>query len=376
MVDLVPFLEDKGTSLADVVRFANARLPLRADDVLLAVGSLVEGLASDKSDLDLLLLTRRDGSELPEDGNIGWTAGRCLVDMRVVEWSRIDDLVGRLKHWTGRAWNVTRAPKFTIDERTLLHRLWSGVRLEWDDGEVPPHPHPEAHELERLKLHVARQDARTIQVDMSGLHSAGDHRSLAFAAFQLMGNALDGLLASQGLTNPLLKWRSRLLERVPDAWGARAGLSDGSRPVGEVVWDRMRFPAHADAAAVERYAYGCAAFARAAFAAAEYEAFALAARPADAPVPEQAAGARPLAFDVDFALSEESVRLARLNEFGRPLEMTHARFRDLLRSDLARFDGRMDPAKADRAGTPAEPWPAVAEAGLLASPFTLADATG
>src|SRR6202008_2286814 len=107
------------------------------------------------------------------------------------------------------------------------------------DARPPPEP-PTREGLLRLKLHVARQAARTIQVDMAGLRDAGDHRSLAFAAQELMGHAIDAMLAAYGLSNPLLKWRSRLLERVPRDWELAMSVAPSGLTAGDRIWRLLR----------------------------------------------------------------------------------------------------------------------------------------
>ncbi len=345
-MDMLSFLAAKDTSLGAVAQYANQRIPFGDGDVLLAVGSLVEGLGGERSDLDLLLITRRTPADLPEGGNLSWASGKCLVDMRALAWNDMELLVARLDHWAARSWDVTRAPRFTIDERTLLHRLWSGVVIEWSRAGSPSHPQPDAANLVRLKQHVARQDARTIQVDMAGLAIAGDHRSLAFAAMQLMGNAIDVIVAAHGMTNPLVKWRSRLLASLPDDAGPIADMHDGVS-VSDRVWDLVRFPHECDDRSVSLFAHRIVGFARAAFAWAEcrqrgIEWGGLMPR-ADAIPPQPFV----LSFDTDFALlpeddrrgDDQSVRLARLNAFDGGIDLTLADFRALMRYEMTVLDG-------------------------------------
>jgi hypothetical protein len=343
-VELNEFLAFKETSLGQVVAEAERSMVIHDDEMLLAVGSLVEGLGTTKSDLDLLLLTRRSAEELPPDEHVTWVSGKCLVDMRVLPGLAVEDLLGRFARWSGAPWDPTHASHLNLEQRTLLHRISNGPRLA--RGEPPPdiHARPDPRALARLKLHVARHEARTVQVDMAGLQAAGDFRSLAFAGSQLMGLTIDAILAGHLMTNPLIKWRSRLLDDVPGEWQAQLGPRMGGR-AGDTIWDLLRFPRTYRQEDALDYALRISAYARAAFA--WVEAALLAPDDADAPAAPVGAGVpgEPLPFldfDVDYSIGGNAVSLGRLNEFGQPLRISRA---DLEAALL--FDGRTGADEAD-----------------------------
>ena len=219
------FLHLRGTDLPSVVSRVDTAIGLGDDDVLLAVGSIAEGLGNAKSDIDLLLITPRDEAALPSRDELGLVVGKCLVDVRVMRTPEVDQLLGRLRTWTEGSWDVTHAVKLTIDERTLLHRLLHGRLLNAPRGGLAAATRPSQMDLSRLKLQVARQEARTIQVDLVGYRESGDYRLLVFAAQNLLGQAVDALTASYQLTHPVAKWRFRMLESAPLRLGARARAS-------------------------------------------------------------------------------------------------------------------------------------------------------
>lgn len=346
MVDLNEFLASKGTSLAEVFAQAERSVPIGEDDMLLAVGSLVEGLGTTKSDVDLLLLTRRTAADLPAEDHVTWVSGKSLVDMQILPGPVIEDLLDRFRAWSEAPFDPTDFAPFKLEQRTLLHRIAVSPRLARDAADEEPYKRPSRRALARLKLHVARHEARTVQVDMTGLRVAGDYRSLAFAATQLMGLAIDAILAGHLITNFTPKWRSRLLEDVPDDWQAGLGPRRGGS-AGAEIWRLLRFPESWDASETLPFALDVSAYARAAFAWAEETLLGTgdsAAAPATPPAPEAGAGdpLPHLDFDVDYSFAGADARLGRLNEFDAPLRLSRAELAAALL-----FDGRTGAGEAD-----------------------------
>lgn len=339
-MDLDEFLAIRGTRLPSVVDEVTARFRLDAADLVLAVGSIVEGMGNSKSDLDLLLITPKTAAELGHTGEVTVVVERCLLDVCVLPSHEIAALVGRFAAWTERQWNVTRSAKFTIEERTLLHRLRHGQSLHRGATSVIDDLVLSVLNLARLKLHVARQNARTIQVDMVGYRETGDYRSLVFAGQELLGQAIDALVAGYGLTNPLIKWRSRMLDRLPPDWERSLTIRPTGSTACEQVWRLHRAPERPDERGALRHAFAISTFARAVFAWADQHLLGgsvptpasvwhrIEARKDDAPLPF-------LDFDVDFALTPTGAAIGRLNEFGRTLELAPAEFALTLL-----FDGR------------------------------------
>lgn len=328
-MNLDEFLTLREADLPAVMAAVDRRFGLGDEHIVLAVGSLVEGFGNSKSDLDLLLI----GPDRPgaEAGTVTVVVGRCLVDVRVLPVDDACALLDRFDSWSRGPWDLAHAAGFSIEERTLLHRFQHGQRLYEGNQGVIDRRFPSVSSLARLKLHVARQHARTIQVDMVGSRDAGDHRTVAFAAQELLGQAVDALVAAYGLTNTLAKWRSRLLDRLPRDWEDPLAPRPSDMPPGHVVWHLHRAPQAPDEASVLRHAFGISTFARAAFAWAESV---LLGWPAGAAVTSWQHGrvdddARTLPlldFDVDFAPTPDGALLARLNEFDSGLELSSADF--------------------------------------------------
>jgi hypothetical protein len=343
-VNVDEFLALRGVDLPAVMAAVDERFGLADEDMVLSVGSLAEGLGNSKSDFDLLLIGPPRSGE--DGGTVAIVVGRCLVDVRVLPVDEVCALLDRFESWSSGPWDLAHAAGFTVDERTLLHRLRHGDRLHEGRRSVVDKRVPSVPDLSRLKLHVARQHARTIQVDMAGSRDAKDHRTLTFAAQELLGQAVDALLAAYGLTNALAKWRSRLLDLLPADWEDRLAPRPSGMRAGDLVWDLHRAPREPDEGSVLRHAFDISTFARAVFAWAESV---LLGWPAGAPGASWAAAGADdgsatlplLDFDVDFAPTPHGAMLARLNEFGSTLELSSADFALALL-----FDGRTRESEA------------------------------
>ncbi len=340
-------LERLGTDQASLLESVNDAVGLRSGDVVLAVGSLAEGLGNRKSDLDLLLVTGDDDSQRAQKEHC-WAIGRRVVDLRVLHAATIGQLTGRLNQWARLPWNLAEQAPFSYDERVLLHRLLDGLEV------YPVRPYhvdypwrPRRPDLARLKLKVARHMARTIQVDMVGYRDECDYATLVFAAQDLLGHCVDGLLAGHYLTNPNPKWRSRLLQRLPLDWEQ----SLRTRPTGlradRVFWNLHRAPPDPERDSAISHALRCLAFARAAFAWAEERLLQYGGGDGSpgTRAREQSPGNGPplpsLEFDVDFFFSDTGVAVARLNEFEPALRLSAREFALLLL-----FDGQTPAAEA------------------------------
>ncbi|QDM15063.1 hypothetical protein FNL55_03195 [Tardiphaga sp. vice352] len=327
--------------LGALVEGAQAVASIGEDDVLLAVGSLAEGLGTTKSDVDLILITPREElARVSPDEVVSWVSGTCIIDMRILPRTQVVSIIDRIESWSRSAWNVTRAADFTANELLLLHRLYAGTLLWPRDAEADhvSSSRPACANIARLKLHVARHMARTIQVDMVGYRDAGDHRSMVFAAQELLGHAVDGFLAGFHLTNPTPKWRSRLLERLPVDWGERLMLRPTGLSASELVWQLHRAPAAPTKKLALDHACRIATFARSAFTWAECELIGGAETKFDrykwpASVRRGGTPLPNLELDVDFCLMEDGVAVARLNELGASLKLSFAEFAMMLLFD-------------------------------------------
>ncbi|HUQ54817.1 methyltransferase [Lentzea sp.] len=328
-----------GTDQAALLAGIDDVVGLRPDDLVLAVGSLVEGLGNDKSDLDLILVPGEGDTDRAED-ELCWAVGHSMVDLRILHRTGVDSLTGRLRDWARLPWNLVELAPFDDSERLLLHRLLEGLVVHPADPGPTPWPwRPDRASVARLKLQVARHLARTVQVDLVGYRGQGDDSTCVLAAQDLLGHAVDGLLAAHHLTNPNPKWRSRLLARLPDDWDRPLWTRSTGLPADRVFWNLHRAPARPEPRSAADHATRCVAFARAVFAWAEHH---LIGSPALARVPlvpvrddDRVTGAvlPALEFDVDFFFSDQGIAVARLNEFAASLHLSEQEFAHLLLCD-------------------------------------------
>lgn len=335
-----------GTDQSSLVASVNSIAGLHKGDVLLAVGSVVEGLGNTKSDLDLLLVAGESDAGRAETEQ-GWALGRCLVDLRIVPAAAVEALSSRLRQWACTPWNLVELAPFSYDERLLLHRLLSGLAMYPADPASVGHSwRPDKRELVRLKLQVARHMARTIQVDMVGYRDELDHASLVFAAQDLLGHSVDGLLAGHNFTNPNPKWRSSLLKHLPRDWDQPLILRPTASRADRAVWDLHRAPEAPERDPAVSHTLRCVTFARAVFAWAEASLVHGGTRlPAGDWTRQESRWAQTLPsleLDVDFVFSEHGINIARLNEFGPSLRLSVHEFAALLL-----FDGQTSVLQAE-----------------------------
>lgn len=227
-MELIDFLNRQGISLEDVVEQVKVSLLLTAGDVLFACGSLVEGLGNEKSDLDLILITRRQDIQYTSLNDVALTVGRCVIDIHVVQRPNLEELLKRFNHWVEQPRQPRLARQFTIDDRNLLHRLRHGRVLFGGEDFGKLRDQLGHADLARHKLDWSCYLARGIQPDLAGFRSAGDHYSMLFAAQELLGHVMDALLVMYQYTNPSWQWRVRLLSNLPVEW--ESGLP--GRPTG------------------------------------------------------------------------------------------------------------------------------------------------
>jgi predicted nucleotidyltransferase len=328
-MNLEQVLSLKGIDVSSVLAEIEATIDLDASDLVLIVGSIAEGLGNLKSDIDVLLITSRpDDHRGDSAGDVTLVVDRCVIDVQIVQASTIERLLDRFAAWCRQPWNVSRAVDFTLDERTVLHRLRHGYTLYEAGHDRVRRRAPTVADLARLKVQVARHLLRTIQVDMVGYRDAGDDPSLMFAAQDLLGQAVDALTATYSLTNPNPKWRSRLLSLVPKDWEAILPIRPSGLSALDHMWCLHRAPSRPEREACRRHAVRTTTFARAVSVGAEGHVLGLSGvsmppiewRERD---PKQHERPLPcLELDVDFILAEERIALARLNEFGPPLVLT------------------------------------------------------
>jgi hypothetical protein len=217
-MNIVEYLHNHGIALPRLVAEIGAAVGIASDDVLLAAGSLVEGLGNAKSDIDLVLLTSRNDIAFSSLDCVALLFGNCLIDIKVIQHAEVDALLHRFADWAAQPRQPRNAMDFTYDDRIVLHRLWSGMVLHGEARFEALHRGLNRATLAQHKLDCARFMASTLQIDLAGFSLAGDALSMPFAAQDLLGYTADALLAGFGLLSPNPKWRARLLERIPASW--------------------------------------------------------------------------------------------------------------------------------------------------------------
>ena len=208
----------------DVASHVVAELDIAPSDILFAAGSVIDGVANDKSDLDLFLITDRSNIEFTSLNDVTTQVGDCYIDIRVVSTRDVATLIGQFQEWAAKEREVREAFRFTEDDRKFLHRLRSGLALYGHGAFEELREQIAASQLARHKLDWAVHLAWTIQVDLEGLRIEGDYQSMPFAAQELLGHTFDALLAAHGNTCPNRKWRVRHLSHLDSGWNAELPL--------------------------------------------------------------------------------------------------------------------------------------------------------
>ena len=330
-MDIEEFLNLRQSDIPTIVANVRAHVGLSSGDLLLAVGSLAEGLGNSKSDLDLLLVTPSDASS-QHPRELALVVGKCLSDVQVLRIQELDELLNRFNSWANRPWSIAHAAEFSLEERRLLHRLLHSIILfQGHDNNLVARL-PTRNNLARLKLHATRHLSRTIQVDMVGNRESDDYSSLVFASQELLGQAADALASGYYFTNPTPKWRSRILELLPSDWDAPLGIRPTGLTASELFWQLHRAPERPNRRGALEHSFRIATFARGAFAWAERKLLGDVAQirksiewphierePQDLALPF-------LDIDVDYHEVGFRVSLARLNEFQDPIELSSQEF--------------------------------------------------
>jgi hypothetical protein len=341
-VDVAQFLAAHRITLPQVVQAADSVLRLAPDDVLFLSGSLVEGIGNSSSDLDLFLLTARQDVEYTAClTDVALVVDGCLIDVRVLTHDAVRALLSRFQHWAEQPRIPRRSFEFVADERKLLYRLATATPLHGDRQFDALRAQLSDRNLLRHKLDWARHLAGCLQVDLVGLRADGDHASMLLSAQEVLGHAVDALLAGSGFANPDAKWRVRYLSRLPPDWERRLPGRGSALPAVDRYLALNRLPATTDPAAVLGHVQRVVAFSRSVFVWAER---ALLGDPGEPefpglfrPVPPGGGGSSlpALDLDVDLRFVEDHFEIFRLNDDGPAYEVS-----DAACAALCLFDGQ------------------------------------
>jgi hypothetical protein len=242
--------------LAEILR----RGLLLPGEVLFLSGSLVENLGNRLSDVDAYVISERALAGQFGRRTNAFEFNGLMVDLQPVRKSEVDELVERLDSLPRQAPLVSR--RFNFTEWQFLQRLSIGQALAGERTFAAVQQRVTNQSLARFKLEWATEWITRLQIDLAGLRAALDWQSMLFLAQQVLGYAIDCLLAAHGLTNPSPRWRVRLLHRLPSDWesvlpGRHHGLSAADRYL-----TLSQTPATLDANSVYAYALRALSFSR------------------------------------------------------------------------------------------------------------------
>lgn len=224
-MDLETFLCHHGVSRADVVAAIEERIGPQPDAILFLAGSVVEGLANPRSDLDAILVTDRPLAGLRAGAPLAIRTSPFALD---VEWwprSRVEAILDDLGAYPAdRERNLRSVESFESSELRLLHRLRCGLPLR---GEANLHQLRErvgTDVLARVLVDRAALEVDAQQTDVAGFVEEGDLCSALLQSAEMVGSTADALLAARGDTNLGRKWRLARLRRLE---GVDLGLPGG-----------------------------------------------------------------------------------------------------------------------------------------------------
>ena len=233
---------------------------LLPDDIVFLSGSLIEGLGNRLSDIDVFVVTDRQLPGRMGQRADGFELNGLMIDVQMVARAEVDALLDRLDSLPATARHVSR--RFSFADWLFLHRLATGRAAIGEAAFAAIRQRTSREALARFKFEWATEWITRLQMDLAGLHAEHDWKSMLFAAQQILGYAVDCLLAAHRLTTPAPKWRMRLLDRLPPDWeesvpGRQTGLSAADRYL-----TLHQTPAVLDAQSVYTYALRAVTLAR------------------------------------------------------------------------------------------------------------------
>ena len=355
-MNLDELLERRRATLPELVDTIWDKLECAADDQLLAVGSLVEGVGNLTSDVDFILLSDRRIDAADAAGRRPVTVCGLICDVNLIPRQLLEAKHALLRHWSMRARQLADTKMLSGAAYQLLHRVAHSRKV----AGVTEDPF-DLHECRALlalhRLERARYEAYALLVDIPGFIGEGQWAALATACNELLGYSSDAVLAAHGVTIPARKWRFQLLQH---------SCGTTQQPGHEFVAPLLelhRWPSPLGQDAMILHARRVAALARGVFLWAKSRM-----TPAMDPVPllppsqadatADAVTSATLDFDVAFVFPDDKIHLVRLNRAESGVEVS-ARLAAL----LCRFDGvtRREELQRCAAGLSASGTPLIVE---------------
>lgn len=217
-MDLKSYLQRHGLSTSHLVEVSESQLGLTGGDVLCAIGSLVEDLGNGRSDVDLLLITDRTNIATTYPSVAVLPLGSLYIDVYILDTSTAEALVGRLAVFAGASGDPRDAGEFGHGELKLLHRMIHAEILCGFRAYQRLVYSISIESLVRQRIQNALHECKCLALDLLGMESDEDWPSMTMASSLMLDYSVEALLAGHGLTNPVVKWRMKLLQRLPQDW--------------------------------------------------------------------------------------------------------------------------------------------------------------
>jgi hypothetical protein len=218
-MNLNGFLDSHGTTEIEISELITARLNLSSNDILFFSGSLVEELGNISSDVDAYVIIDSEKTDTsPENKQVTLEFDNFIIDIEIILYQQLEDILHRFERWALKPHGV-----FIISDKEwlLLHRLVVGKKATKYSNFSKIQQRVSRDKLARYKLDYSINYITRLQIDLAGLRSDGDWKSMVFVAQELLGYVIDCLLAAYGYTSPAKKWRIRFLEQVSTSWESR-----------------------------------------------------------------------------------------------------------------------------------------------------------
>ena len=217
---------DRNALLAEI----RSRLSLSEGEAAVASGSLVEGIGTRTSDLDVFVIGSPRASGDFGSMQIFEVAG-TPVDVTYVEFAYLENLLDTLGELPADQDRDPRtALRLSPDARDLLHRLSIAVPFVGAEAFEALRARIDTRSLSRLLVDRATVRVGTAHQDLVGLVAQSDFHSCIYLHQVVLGFTADAVLGALGCTNPAEKWRLRLLARHSQQWDGHVPGSSLNTP--------------------------------------------------------------------------------------------------------------------------------------------------
>jgi len=215
---LAEFLALAGLSFEDLVQAVRTTAAVRTSDCVFASGSLTEGLANARSDIDLYLI-RRGADDEPDGQVIIIPVQSVLVDVELWDDRNVLTLVERLQQVAARpSWDPKQTIHFSVEQLRLLHRVRTGRAVHGGEQLDDLQRRIDQRTLCRLLFDRWMYTLGSLRLDIAGFLDANDPHSATLAVHAALSALAGALLAALGNSNPKEKWHHVKLRCLPTGW--------------------------------------------------------------------------------------------------------------------------------------------------------------